>query len=236
MDDGENEESTNGLLTFEEARVLGCLIEKEITTPEYYPLTLNALVAACNQRSNRDPVVEWDAATVQRAVDGLRRRRLAVMLSQAGARGPKYKHTFGEVYGGVDRGMIAVLCELLLRNAQTPGELRARTERLHPFPDLAAVEEAAGRLIHYGVEPLVALLPPGSGGRRAKAYAHLLCGPVTESASGGASSSGGREGTVIPPPPEPEPGWRERVERLETELAALRAEVAELRSVIEPLR
>ena len=212
-------------LTFEEARVLGCLLEKEITTPEQYPLTMNGLVSACNQRSNRDPVMELEAMTVEHAMDGLRRKRMAVMLSQAGARVPKYKQVFGEVYGGFDKGMIAVLCELLLRNVQTPGELRSRCERLHPFADLTAVEDAAGRLMHYGVEPLVTLLPPG-GGRRVKAYAHLFCGPVSENAGPSAASPA----AVEAPPPE---DWKAKVE---AELAALRAELAELRAFVEPLR
>ncbi len=212
----------SSLLTAVEARVLGCLLEKETTTPEYYPMSLNALVMACNQRSNRDPVVEWDEATVERGLEGLRRQRLAVMMHLAGSRVPKYKHVLDSVYGNVDDSMKAVLCELLLRNVQTPGELRSRTERLHPIADLPALEAVVERLAHYGSGPLVAVLPPG-GGRRVRAVAHLLCGPVEEEAASTAKAAAA-----------PRLGdWREE---LEAKVGALQAEVAALRETVDQLK
>src|SRR6187431_811849 len=129
------------MLTFAEARVLGCLLEKESTTPDNYPLSLTALTAACNQKSNRAPVVEWDEPAVEEAMAGLRRKHLGAMINIAGARVPKYKHTIDQVLGGLDGAMRAVLCELLLRNVQTVAELRTRTERMHPIPSPEAAEE-----------------------------------------------------------------------------------------------
>jgi len=202
------------MLTFAEARVLGSLMEKEATTPDYYPMTLAALTAACNQKSNRAPVVEWDEATVEEAVTGLRRKHLAAMISMAGSRGPKYKHTLEQVFGGFDAGMKAVLCELLLRNVQTFSELRTRTERMHPIPSPEAAEECALKLVNYGAGPLAVILPPG-GGRRVKCCAHLLCGPP-ESPPAAAPAE--------PPPPE---DWKAKVE---ADLASLRAELDRLKS------
>jgi uncharacterized protein YceH (UPF0502 family) len=207
------------MLTFAEARVLGCLLEKEITTPDYYPLTLAALTAACNQKSNRSPVVEWDEKVVEAAMEGLRRKRFGVMISMSGARGPKYKHTLDNVLGGFDPGMTAVLCELLLRNVQTVSELRTRTERMHPLPSLEAVEDCALKLVNYPVSPLATVIPPGSG-RRVKAYAHLLCGPVDFQAPALTTAA------VELPPPE---DWKAKVE---AELAALRSEVERLKAMM----
>jgi hypothetical protein len=213
-------------LSFAEARVLGCLIEKELTTPEYYPLTLGALTAACNQKSNRDPVVEWDEATVSAAADGLRRRRLAVMVQLSGARVPKYRHALHEVHGSLDEGMTAVLCELLLRNGQTTGELRTRAGRMHVFRDLEAVEACAARLAERQPEPLVTVLPPGAG-RRVKAWAHLLCGPVEDKPQ------------VVPAaavPVEPGDDWRARTDLMESRIGALEETVTALRSELAALR
>lgn len=207
------------MLTFAEARVLGCLIEKEITTPDYYPMTLAGLTAACNQKSNRAPVVEWDDKTVEVALEGLRRQRLAVMISMAGSRGPKFKHTLENVFGGFDRGMTAILCELLLRNGQTVSELRIRTERMHPFPSPEAAEECAMKLVNYPVGPLAVGLPAGAG-RRVKAYAHLLCGPVDAHSPATAAAP-----VEIPPPED----WKAKVE---TELAALRRELQQIKAAL----
>ncbi len=210
---------SSALLEFAEARVLGCLMEKEATTPDYYPMTLAALTAACNQKSNRAPVVEWDEATVEEAVAGLRRKHLAAMISMAGSRVPKYKHTLEQVFGGFDDGMKAVLCELLLRNVQTISELRTRTERMHRFPSPEAAEECAMKLVHYGAGPLAVVLPPG-GGRRVKCCAHLLCGPVES-----AAASAGAPAVPSPPPED----WKAKVEG---ELAALREELDRIKSAL----
>lgn len=217
--------SDSSVLTAVEARVLGCLIEKEITTPDYYPMTLNSLMAACNQRSNRDPVTEWDEATIEAGLDGLRRQRLAVMIHMAGSRVPKYKHALDSVYGSLDAGMVAVLCELLVRNFQTPGELRTRTERLQAIQDLAGLEATVQRLVDYGTCPLVTVLPPG-GGRRVRTVAHLLCGPIDETMAGSALPAAAAE--VAPPV-----DWKAE---MESQLAALREEVASLRETVDRLK
>lgn len=216
-DTNPEEAESTAMLTFAQARVLGCLIEKEFTTPDYYPMSLAALTTACNQKSNRSPVVEWDEDTVEAAMADLRRKKLGVMIQLSGSRVPKYKHTLENVFGGFDRGMTAVLCELLLRNVQTVSELRARTERMHPFPSPEAVEEYAMKLVNYPVSPLAVVLPPGSG-RRVKCYAHLLCGPVDAHAPTAAAAA------IEVPPSE---DWKAKVE---AEIAALRRELDQLKA------
>jgi hypothetical protein len=213
------------LLTFEEARVLGCLMEKEVTTPDYYPMTLNGLTTACNQRSNRSPVVEWDDKTVEAAMDGLRRKRLAVMIAMAGSRGPKYKHSVGEVLDQLTAATRAILCELLVRGRQTMGELRINTERMYSFPDLPRLEEAVQTMVEYPTGPLVVILPPG-GGRKVKTCAHLLCGPVDADALPAATAS---PQTVLPPPPD----WKKEMEE---EIVALKARVVELEAFMNDLK
>ncbi|MDQ2946070.1 MAG: YceH family protein [Acidobacteriota bacterium] len=154
-----------------EIRVLGALIEKEITTPEYYPLSLNALVNACNQKSNRDPVVSFDEDTVLEGIDSLRDKRFATIITGAGSRVPKYAHRFSETLN-LGRREIAVLCELMLRGPQTIGELRTRTERMHRFDDLSEVESIIERL------PEMIVKLPRRPGEKESRYAHLFGGPV----------------------------------------------------------
>jgi uncharacterized protein len=164
----------NIILTDVEARVLGCLVEKEITTPEYYPLSLNALLHACNQKSNRDPLMNLDENEVRSALRALGEQ---VLVRSAGgdSRVAKYEHRLADTFN-FTRPETAILCELLLRGPQTPGELRSRAERMHLFEDLSVVLTTLKRLMER--EPaLVALLPRQPGMKEAR-YAHLLSGPV----------------------------------------------------------
>lgn len=161
-------------LTHIEARVLGALVEKEVTTPEYYPLSLNALINACNQKSNRDPLMHLDEDAARHALRALSEQLLA--RSVAGdSRVAKFEHRLGETFN-FDRQETAILCELLLRGPQTPGELRSRAERMHPFEDLSEVQTTLQRLMRRE-PPLVKLLPRQAGMKEAR-YAHLLCGDV----------------------------------------------------------
>jgi len=163
------------LLNPTQARVLGALIEKDITTPEYYPLSLNALINACNQKSNREPVLTLDENSVRDALAGLQEYRLAGPASGADSRVQKYEHRMQEVFN-FDRRETAVLCVLLLRGPQTPGELRGRTERIHHFETLDDVQSALQKLMQRD-PALVAVLPRQPGSRESR-YAHLLCGPI----------------------------------------------------------
>lgn len=156
-----------------EVRVLGCLIEKEATTPDYYPLTLNALTNACNQKSNRYPVVSFEPEKVVRALDGLKEMGLSLKVHEAGSRVPKYRHDFKEAFDLSDRE-VAILCVLLLRGPQTGGEIRARTERMHCFQNLEEVEETLQGLME-GDEPRVVKLPRQPG-RKEPRYMHLFSG------------------------------------------------------------
>ncbi|MFB3829656.1 MAG: YceH family protein [Bryobacteraceae bacterium] len=157
-----------------EVRVLACLMEKEAATPEYYPLTLNALVNACNQKNSRDPVVGYGEETVERALAGLREKGLAVEITGRSLRVPKHAHRLAETFN-LGRRESAVLCELMLRGPQTPGELRSRTERLYHFEDLESVEATLDRLAEWQPDALVAQLPRHPGSREAR-YTHLLSG------------------------------------------------------------
>jgi uncharacterized protein YceH (UPF0502 family) len=163
------------VLNAAEVRVLGSLIEKQLTTPDYYPLTLNALVNACNQLTNREPVVSFDDQTVVRALDGLRNKRLATLFHGAESRVAKYRHNLGDVLP-LTPAEVAVLCVLMLRGPQTVGELRTRTERLYTFENLPEVEAKLSE-IAARQPPLVVKLPRQPGTKESR-FAHLLGGPV----------------------------------------------------------
>src|SRR6201997_851747 len=167
--------ATNVLLTETEARVLGSLVEKDITTPDYYPLSLNALLNACNQKSNRDPVMNLNENAVNQALRSLDKEGLAGPADGMDNRVTKYGHRLQEAFN-FDRREIAVLCELLLRGPQTPGELRSRAERMHPFDDLGQVQSTLQRLAQRE-PPMVKVLPRQPGTKEAR-YAHLMSGDV----------------------------------------------------------
>lgn len=207
-------------LSDNEVRVLGSLIEKELTTPEYYPLSLNSLTSACNQKSNRDPVMALTEEDVVKALDSLRFKQLAV-LSADGGRVPKYRHLLAEKLGLMPAEQ-AVICELLLRGAQTVGELRTRGERMHPFGDLAAVEEVLQELV-VRENPLITLLPRQPG-RKEGRYAQLFSG-VPEIGEGGAEAR--PEAARLRVAAE-----NERISKLEEEVASLRGEVIGLQRMM----
>ncbi|HUA91946.1 MAG TPA: YceH family protein [Terracidiphilus sp.] len=206
-----------------EARVLGALVEKEVTTPEYYPLSLNALVNACNQRSNREPVMNLDEDEVRQALHGLEEMHLAGRARSADGRVAKYEHWLGEAFN-FSRAETALMCVLLLRGPQTPGELRGRTERLHRFEEISDVVAALQKLMERQA-PLVTVLPRQPGTKESR-YAHLLSGPV-ESAPGQAESD--------PETPAPEPAYEERVAQLEAAVAELRQQLDALGQKIDSL-
>jgi len=164
----------NIVLSDVEARVLGCLVEKDITTPEYYPLSLNALVHACNQKSNREPLMNLEEDVVRQALRALGDQMLARSAS-GDSRVAKYEHRLADTFN-FTRPETAILCELLLRGPQTPGELRSRAERMHPFEDLSVVQSTLKHLMERE-PPLVKLLPRQPGNKEAR-YAHLLSGDV----------------------------------------------------------
>jgi uncharacterized protein YceH (UPF0502 family) len=224
-------------LTAAETRVLGCLIEKQRTTPDTYPLTLNALRAACNQSTNRDPVVDYDEATIRDAVARLSRRRWARLASGAGSRASKYRHLLDEALTGAP-DELAVLCVLMLRGPQTPGELKGRTDRLHPFADLAAVHDTLEHLID---RDLVRQLPRRPG-QKEERFAHRLSDDdAPEPAPAAAVTTPVPEiaPAVVRAPGRPMPSAPER-ERVELPLgervARLEAEVVQLRAELRALR
>jgi hypothetical protein len=208
-------------------RVLGCLIEKEIATPEYYPLTLNSLVAACNQKSNRNPAMTLDETTVLRTLEDLRYdEHLVMMLTSSGGRVAKYKHTLLAKWEFTPQE-VAILCELFLRGPQTVGELRTHTERLYPFASIQEVEQALTSLTEWGGGSFIVKLPRESGCREQR-WAHLLSGEV-----------------VITPAEtnaKPEPARlivqaeNERIAALEAEVASLRTQVNQLLADFATLR
>lgn len=207
--------------------MLGALIEKEVTTPEYYPLSLNALMNACNQKNNREPVMALDEDEVRQALHGLEDERLAGPVRGDG-RVAKYEHHLQEVFN-FTRAETALICVLLLRGPQTPGELRGRTERLYRFDELSDVVNALQKLAAR--EPaLVKLLPRQPGTKEAR-YAHLLAGDVESFEP----PSSGNEGNAREAKTAVDEELRERVERLEAAMASLTQELSETRQVVERL-
>jgi uncharacterized protein YceH (UPF0502 family) len=202
-----------------EARVLGCLIEKEITTPEYYPLTLNALVNACNQKSNRDPLVNYSEEDVEDALLRLREKRLSTL--QTGSRATKYGHRAVETLN-LGRREVALMCELLVRGPQTLGELRSRAERMHNFSDLEEVEACLRGLMSRQPDPLVARLERHTGMKEPR-YAHLLSGEPSVSEDVPMAGGAG-------------PGRQDRLAALESEVGALKEQMRRLEEQFERFR
>jgi hypothetical protein len=206
-----------------EIRVLGCLVEKDITTPDYYPLTLNALTNACNQSTNRDPVVAYSEQEVVRALDALRARKLAFAFQGADSRVAKFGHRFAETFA-LDRPATSALCVLMLRGPQTVGELRGRTGRMHDFASLQEVEAVLDSLAARTPDPLVAKLRRQAGMKEQR-YVQLLGGPPDEAAS-----------PAVAPGAPAQAGDAARIAALEAESAALRRDVDVLRRQLDELR
>jgi uncharacterized protein len=212
-------------LSAAEARALGALIEKEVTTPDYYPLTLNAIINACNQRSNREPVMDLDEDDTRQALHGLENKGLAGRARSADGRVTKYEHWLGEAFN-FSRAETALICVLLLRGPQTPGELRGRTDRMHRFEEIGDVLAGLQKLMERE-PPLVAALPRQPGTKEAR-YAHLLSGPV-ESIQMPASAPRAPNSDVTTPEQD------DRIVKLESTVAELQREVAALREKIDNL-
>ncbi|MGH9760855.1 MAG: YceH family protein [Blastocatellia bacterium] len=207
-------------LTAEEARVLGALIEKQVTTPEYYPLSLNALTNACNQKSNREPVVSYDEKTVLNAMDGLRAKTLGWVIKRSDSRVWKYGQNTAEVFH-LERSEVAALCALMLRGPLTVGEIRACAGRMYNFESLGEVEDALQRLADNDQGPMVVKLPRQSG-RKEHRYAHLMCGEVAF-----------EETAYSEPAPAAQDELREEVENLKRELQQLKEEFYSFRKQFE---
>jgi hypothetical protein len=212
-------------LTAAEARVLGSLVEKETNTPEYYPLSLNALINACNQRSNREPVTDLDEDAVRQALHGLEDKRLAGRARGADGRVAKYEHWLGEAFN-FTRAETALICVLLLRGPQTLGELRGRTERMHRFDEISDVMAGLQKLMERE-PPLVAVLPRQPGTKESR-YAHLLSGDVEAVAAQTAAPRLVREFSEDAAPDD-------RITQLEAQVNELRQELAELKRRFDDL-
>lgn len=208
------------ILNGTELRVLGSLIEKELTTPEYYPLSLNALVNACNQKSNRDPVLNLEESEVTRALDSLRFKQFA-LLSGAGGRVAKYRHALVEKFR-FSPAELALLCELMLRGPQTVGELRSRAERMHQFGDLSEVEAVLEELM--GRSPALVAKLPRQPGRKESRFCQLFAGEPDLAALENAAQAEGALGRGA--------ADEERIAKLEGELSELRQEVSSLRQML----
>ena len=212
-----------------EIRVLGCLVEKQRTTPDVYPLSLNALRLACNQSTNREPVVSYDEQTVVEALRRLALRGWTRLASGAGSRARKYRHLLGDAFG-LDDAEVSLLAVLMLRGPQTPGELKQRGQRLHDFASLAEVQETLDRLVERRIVARHERRP----GQKEERYEQLLGGASAESdspsvAPGGESGPGGRAVGESPTAEPPKPA-EDRLTRLEREVAELRSELAALRA------
>ena len=209
-------------LTEVEARVVGALVEKQITTPEYFPLTLNSLTAACNQKTNRDPVVSFDEETVQTALDSLCNKNIALIIYRSGSRVAKYKHMFPKVYE-ISPAEVAVLCVLMLRGFQTLGEIRERSSRLYEFPGLNEVNETLEGLIKRD-DSLVMKLERQAGQKEVR-FAHLLCGEIDVAnlpvSTSGSHKHADNERLII---------------NLEEEVKTLRSELDEFKSAFEEFK
>jgi uncharacterized protein YceH (UPF0502 family) len=203
-------------LSLLEARILGVLVEKQLATPDYYPLTINALVAGCNQKTSRDPVMNVSESEVQSALDGLRRQTL--VIESSGGRVMRYAHNLGRVLE-VPQAVVALLAVLMLRGPQTPGELRINTDRLYRFADISSVEAYLDEMAERSAGALVVKLPKQPGSREHR-YAHLLSGPV----SADREESSHRE--------EVAPG---ELAAVEAKVAQLQGEVASLKRMVERL-
>ncbi|MEO7599529.1 MAG: YceH family protein [Opitutus sp.] len=208
------------LLTTEEVRVLGVLVEKQITTPDYYPLSLNALVNGCNQTSSREPVVHYDEVVVTRALNALREKKLAFVYAGADSRTLKYGHKLRERVE-LTPGETAALCVLMLRGPQTAGEIRNRSGRLHEFASLAEVEETLESLAARPIEPLAVRLPRQSGLKEAR-FTHLMSGPPVLTSADTRAAAPVSDLLLAP-------SNDDRMAALQAEISALRSELAELR-------
>lgn len=206
-------------LNSREVRVLGCLIEKELSTPDYYPMTLNALKTACNQKSNRDPVVEYDESDVLEALEGLQRRRLVGHASSSYGRADKYRHALAEVMG-MDRPALAVLSSLMLRGPQTTGEIRARTSRMHEFGSLDAVEDVLRTLSER--DPALVMQLSRRPGQKEARFAHLFAGEP--------------DADDVAAPPHGRGDLEARVGNLEEQIEMLQQQVDELIDAFESFR
>jgi uncharacterized protein YceH (UPF0502 family) len=212
------------ILSEKETRVLGSLVEKELTTPEYYPLSLNALVNACNQKSNRDPIMKLDEDVVRQALRTLEKKGLAGPADNMVSRVSKYEHRLQEAYN-FTRHEIAILSELLLRGPQTPGELRSRADRMHKFDDLGIVLSTLQRLMRRE-PPLVTVLPRQPGTKEVR-YAHLMSGDVAVAAQEERPSGIAVQNAL---------SEVERITRLEEQVAGLLTEVADLKQELASFR
>ncbi len=203
-----------------EARIVGCLIEKEATTPDYYPLTLNALVSACNQKSNRLPVVEYDEQTVSRTLDGLRDKNIVYVFYGSSSRVPKYKHILPKLLE-IDLHESAIMCVLMLRGFQTVGELRERTSRIYEFTSLDEVHQTLDELMKRET-PLVIELPKQAG-QKERRFAHLLCGEISTEMMESAQVT-------------PTQAKHDQIAKLEAEIEELKTNFAAFRSEFEEFK